>query len=73
MFAIGSEAPRDDEPEPSLPASPDVEKAYLEPGGLIERARSGTILIDLSSVLPSTPRKPTWSRSIFPSGAGSIV
>jgi 2-hydroxymethylglutarate dehydrogenase len=41
----------------SLPASPDVEKAYLEPGGLIERARSGTILIDLSSVLPSTPRK----------------
>jgi 3-hydroxyisobutyrate dehydrogenase len=41
----------------SLPASPDVEKAYLEPGGLIERAKSGTILIDLSSVLPSTPRK----------------
>jgi 2-hydroxymethylglutarate dehydrogenase len=41
----------------SLPASPDVEKAYLEPGGLVERATSGTILIDLSSVLPSTPRK----------------
>ncbi len=41
----------------SLPASPDVEKAYLEPGGLIERARSGTILVDLSSVLPSTPRR----------------
>jgi 3-hydroxyisobutyrate dehydrogenase-like beta-hydroxyacid dehydrogenase len=41
----------------SLPASPDVEKAYLEPGGLIDRAKSGTILIDLSSVLPSTPRK----------------
>src|SRR5205085_10298695 len=41
----------------SLPASPDVEKAYLEPGGLIERAKPGTILIDLSSVLPSTPRK----------------
>ena len=41
----------------SLPASPDVEKAYLEPGGLIERAKSGTVLIDLSSVLPSTPRK----------------
>ncbi len=40
-----------------LPASPDVEEAYLEPGGLIERARPGTILIDLSSVLPSTPRK----------------
>ncbi len=41
----------------SLPASGDVEKAYLGPGGLIERAKPGTILIDLSSVLPSTPRK----------------
>src|ERR1051325_5316503 len=41
----------------SLPASPDVEKAYLEPGGLIERAKAGAVLIDLSSVLPSTPRK----------------
>jgi 2-hydroxymethylglutarate dehydrogenase len=41
----------------SLPASPDVEGMYLEPGGLVDRARPGTILIDLSSVLPSTPRK----------------
>jgi 3-hydroxyisobutyrate dehydrogenase-like beta-hydroxyacid dehydrogenase len=41
----------------SLPASPDVEAAYLEPGGLVERAKPGTILIDLSSVLPSTPRR----------------
>lgn len=41
----------------SLPASPDVEATYLDPGGLVERARPGTILIDLSSVLPSTPRK----------------
>ena len=40
-----------------LPASPDVEALYLEPGGLIERAKPGTIHIDLSSVLPSTPRK----------------
>ena len=40
-----------------LPASPDVEALYLEPGGLVERARPGMILIDLSSVLPSTPRK----------------
>jgi 3-hydroxyisobutyrate dehydrogenase len=40
-----------------LPASPDVEALYLEAGGLVERARPGTILIDLSSVLPSTPRK----------------
>src|SRR6266536_3172219 len=41
----------------SLPASPDVEAAYLEAGGLIASAKAGTILIDLSSVLPSTPRK----------------
>jgi 2-hydroxymethylglutarate dehydrogenase len=40
-----------------LPASPDVEALYLESDGLIERAKAGTILIDLSSVLPSTPRK----------------
>src|SRR5512134_2583924 len=40
-----------------LPASPDVEALYLDPGGLVELARPGTILIDLSSVLPSTPRK----------------
>ncbi|HEY7365882.1 MAG TPA: NAD(P)-dependent oxidoreductase, partial [Methylomirabilota bacterium] len=41
----------------SLPASPDVEAVYLDRGGLVERARPGTILIDLSSVLPSTPKK----------------
>src|SRR2546423_9990498 len=37
-----------------LPASPDVEALYLGAGGLVERARAGMILIDLSSVLPST-------------------
>jgi len=41
----------------SLPASPDVEAAYLEPGGLVARAKPDTILVDLSSVLPSTPKK----------------
>lgn len=41
----------------SLPASPDVEAIYLDAGGLVDRAKPGTILIDLSSVLPSTPRK----------------
>jgi 3-hydroxyisobutyrate dehydrogenase-like beta-hydroxyacid dehydrogenase len=41
----------------SLPASPDVEAMYLDKGGLVERAKPGTILVDLSSVLPSTPRK----------------
>jgi len=40
-----------------LPASPDVEAVYLEAGGLVERAKPGNVLIDLSSVLPSTPRK----------------
>jgi 3-hydroxyisobutyrate dehydrogenase len=40
-----------------LPASPDVEALYLDAGGLVEQAKAGTILIDLSSVLPSTPRK----------------
>jgi 3-hydroxyisobutyrate dehydrogenase-like beta-hydroxyacid dehydrogenase len=40
-----------------LPASPDVEGVYLDAGGLVERARPGTVLVDLSSVLPSTPRK----------------
>jgi 2-hydroxymethylglutarate dehydrogenase len=38
-----------------LPASPDVEALYLDRGGLVESARPGTVLIDLSSVLPSTP------------------
>ena len=41
----------------SLPASPDVEAVYLDAGGLVEKAKPGTTLIDLSSVLPSTPRK----------------
>ncbi len=41
----------------SLPASPDVEGMYLESGGLVDSAKPGTILIDLSSVLPSTPQK----------------
>jgi 3-hydroxyisobutyrate dehydrogenase len=41
----------------SLPASPDVEAVYLEPGGLVDSAKRGTMLVDLSSVLPSTPRK----------------
>src|ERR687895_2267760 len=41
----------------SLPGSPEVEEAYLGGNGLIERAKPGSVLIDLSSVLPSTPRK----------------
>ena len=41
----------------SLPASPDVEAAYLDAGGLVDSAKPGSVLIDLSSVLPSTPKK----------------
>ena len=41
----------------SLPGSPEVEAAYLAAGGLIDSAKSGAVLVDLSSVLPSTPRK----------------
>src|SRR5919197_5437602 len=40
-----------------LPASPDVEALYLASGGLVDCAKPGAVLIDLSSVLPSTPRK----------------
>lgn len=41
----------------SLPGSPEVEALYLEPGNLIELAKPGSVLVDLSSVLPSTPRQ----------------
>jgi len=40
-----------------LPGSPEVEALYLDAGGVIELAKPGTVLVDLSSVLPSTPRK----------------
>ncbi len=41
----------------SLPGTPEVEPFYLGAGGAVEKAKSGAILVDLSSVLPSTPRK----------------
>ena len=41
----------------SLPGSPEVEAAYLAEGGLIDSAKAAAVLIDLSSVLPSTPRR----------------
>lgn len=40
-----------------LPGSPEVERLYLGPEGLIECAQRGSALVDMSSVLPSTPRK----------------
>lgn len=41
----------------SLPGSPEVESLYLDAGGLVEHIKPGNVLIELSSVLPSTPRK----------------
>src|SRR4051794_19583854 len=41
----------------SLPGSPEVEAAYLTAGGLIDSAKPGATLVDLSSTLPATPRK----------------
>lgn len=40
-----------------LPGSPEVEELYLGAQGLIECTRPGNVLVDMSSVLPSTPRK----------------
>ena len=40
-----------------VPGSPESEDLYLGTGGLIEAAKSGNVLVDMSSVLPSTPRK----------------
>ncbi len=41
----------------SLPGSPEVEPFYLGAGGVIEKAKAGATLVDLSSVLPVTSRK----------------
>jgi 2-hydroxy-3-oxopropionate reductase len=40
-----------------LPDSPDVEAAYLGPGGVFEGLHSGLTLIDMSSISPVTARK----------------
>ena len=39
-----------------LPDSPDVEAVVLGPGGVLEAARPGTLVIDLSTVRPATSR-----------------
>jgi 2-hydroxy-3-oxopropionate reductase len=36
-----------------LPDSPDVEQAYLGPEGVLEGARAGTILVDMSTISPT--------------------
>jgi len=40
-----------------VPDSPDVEKAYLGPEGILEGARPGTLLIDMSTISPVTAKK----------------
>lgn len=40
-----------------VPGSPESEDLYLGAGALIANARPGSVLVDMSSVLPSTPRK----------------
>ena len=57
MRSASEVAERSDVVLTSLPGSPEVEAAYLLSGGLIDAAKAGAVLVDLSSVLPSTPRK----------------
>jgi 2-hydroxy-3-oxopropionate reductase len=40
-----------------LPDGPDVEKAVLGPGGVLEGARAGTIIVDMSSINPLVSQK----------------
>ncbi len=40
-----------------LPDSPDVEQVVLGPGGVLEGARPGMLLVDMSTVAPSTSLK----------------
>ncbi|NIA13529.1 MAG: 2-hydroxy-3-oxopropionate reductase [Nitrospiraceae bacterium] len=40
-----------------LPNSPDVEKAVLGPGGVLEGAQPGAILVDMSSIAPLVAQK----------------
>jgi 2-hydroxy-3-oxopropionate reductase len=40
-----------------LPDSPDVRKAVMGPGGVLEGARPGSIIIDMSSIAPATSKE----------------
>src|ERR1044071_1903462 len=40
-----------------LPDGPDVEAAVLGPGGVIEGARKGSIVVDMSSINPTVSQK----------------
>jgi 3-hydroxyisobutyrate dehydrogenase len=40
-----------------LPNSPEVEAAYLAPGGVLEGVRSGLVCVDMSTIDPATTRR----------------
>ncbi|MHB1357753.1 MAG: NAD(P)-dependent oxidoreductase, partial [Anaerolineae bacterium] len=40
-----------------VPDSPDVEKVYLDPQGVLAMARPGTLLVDMSSISPVVAKK----------------
>jgi 2-hydroxy-3-oxopropionate reductase len=40
-----------------LPDGPDVEKAVLGPGGVLEGARPGAVVVDMSSISPTVSQK----------------
>src|SRR5436309_14413926 len=40
-----------------LPDGPDVEAAVLGPGGVLEGARAGSIVVDMSSINPTVAQK----------------
>lgn len=40
-----------------LPDSPDVELAYMGPNGVLQGARKGTILVDMSTISPTVAKK----------------
>src|SRR5512135_2028872 len=40
----------------NLPDSPDVEKVVLGPGGILEAARAGLVVVDNSTIKPASAR-----------------
>jgi len=48
-----------------VPDAPDVEKAVLGPGGIIEGLREGAIYIDMSTSAAATTRRIGQAISLF--------
>ena len=53
-----------------LPDGPDVEKVVLGPGGVLEGARSGSIVVDMSSISPIVAQK---AANVSDPGSGMTV